>query len=60
MAGVPAADLTGGYGWVRMGTDHYGETGAEIAAPAFAEFRPTHLRPGSDNAISVSSVSIRF
>ena len=56
----PAANSAGGYGWVRIGTDHYGETGAEIDAPAFAEFRHSHWRTGSNHSISVFSVSSVF
>ena len=43
-----------------METEYYGVNGGEIINPAFAVSRHSHLCPGSDNAISVSSVSIRF
>ena len=37
-------------------TEYYGAAGAEIGSPAFAVSRPSHLRAGSNHAISVSSV----
>ena len=43
-------------GRVRMGTDRYGLlriNGGRNRNPAFAIFHPSHLRTGSNNAISV-------